>query len=99
MTMLKYSQVPNNKKKVRSSAKPDKLDIKHDDDLSDLFPLPRYFQIHFAHIHDKTHDIQDQIDHLDNGLQGQLDQLKLSITNVENKLDRFITLFCKHIEP
>lgn len=55
--------------------------IKDNDDLIDLFPLPRYFQVHFQHVHENTHD-----------LQGELAQLKDYVTKVDEKLERLMAL-------
>ena len=53
--------------------------VKDNDDLIDLFPLPRYFQVHFQHIHENTHD-----------LQGELAQLKDYVIKVDEKLERLM---------
>jgi len=55
--------------------------IKAEDDLIDLFPQPRYFQVHFQHVHENTHD-----------LRGELAQLKDYVTKVDEKLERVIAL-------
>lgn len=52
-----------------------------DDDLIDLFPLPRYFQVHFEYLHDNSQELKIQ-----------LNQLKQSLARVEAKLDRFFAL-------
>ena len=70
-----------------------------EDDLIDLFPLPRYFQVHFEHIHDSTHDVQGKLTHLNHDIQSQLDLLKETLATVEGKLDRFIALLGHPIEP
>ncbi|HEY8097547.1 MAG TPA: hypothetical protein VIE65_15865 [Methylobacter sp.] len=51
------------------------------DDLIDLFPLPRYFQVHFQHVHENSHD-----------LQGELAQLKDYVAKVDEKLERMMAL-------
>lgn len=58
-----------------------KRNIKKDDDLIDLFPLPRYFQVHFQHVHENTHDLQDE-----------LVQLKDYVAKVDEKLERLMAL-------
>jgi hypothetical protein len=78
---------------------PEKRSINEEDDLIDLFPLPRYFQVHFEHIHDNTHDVQGKLNLLNHDVQSQLNQLKQTLTTVEDKLDRFIALLSHHIEP
>jgi len=55
--------------------------IKSDDDLIDLFPLPRYFQVHFQHVHENTHD-----------LQSELVELKDYVAKVDEKLERLMAL-------
>jgi len=69
-------------KSVKIPAKTSKKrNIKKDDDLIDLFPLPRYFQVHFQHVHENTHD-----------LQGELVQLKDYVAKVDEKLERLMAL-------
>lgn len=58
--------------------------IKIDDDLIDLFPLPRYFQVHFQHVHENTHD-----------LQGELVELKDYVAKVDEKLERLMALLTR----
>lgn len=58
--------------------------IKDNDDLIDLFPLPRYFQVHFQHVHENTHD-----------LQGELAQLKDYVAKVDDKLERMMALLSR----
>ncbi|MCX7103402.1 MAG: hypothetical protein NTX38_18445 [Methylobacter sp.] len=58
--------------------------IKDNDDLIDLFPLPRYFQVHFQHVHENTHD-----------LKGELAQLKDYVTKVDDKLERMMALLSR----
>ena len=95
--MLEYSKEPNKKRPAFS--KPDKRSLSNHDDLIDLFPLPRYFQIHFAHLHEANQALQNQIHTLDSGLLNQLDNIKQTLTAVEEKMDRFIALLNQHIEP
>ena len=80
MTLLKQSQEHKPKKALTALLNSAKRSIK-EDDLIDLFPLPRYFQVHFAHIHENIRDVQ-----------GKLDRLTQTPTTVEGKLDRFIAL-------
>jgi hypothetical protein len=58
--------------------------ITENDDLIDLFPLPRYFQVHFQHVHDNSHD-----------LQGELAQLKDYVAKVDEKLERMMALLSR----
>ncbi|MGR9014943.1 MAG: hypothetical protein ACU83U_15005 [Gammaproteobacteria bacterium] len=55
-----------------------------DNDLIDLFPQPRYFQVHFQHVHENTHD-----------LQGELVQLKDYVAKIDEKLERLMTLLSR----
>ena len=77
----------------------EKRDVTKEDDLIDLFPLPRYFQVHFEHIHDNSQDVQSKLKHLNHDIQNQLDQLKQTLATVEEKLDRFIAILGHPIEP
>lgn len=60
---------------------PKNRSIEKDDDLIDLFPLPRYFQVHFQHAHENSRD-----------LQGELAQLKGYVAKVDEKLERLMLL-------
>lgn len=99
MTTLKQSRELKDKKELKPPVNTEKRRIKKDDDLIDLFPLPRYFQVHFKHIHDNTQDVQGKLNHLNHDVQSQLDQLKHTLAKVEGKLDRFIALLGRNIEP
>jgi plasmid replication initiation protein len=76
----------------KRSSKPTKMleerRVHEGDDLLDLFPLPRYFQVHFQHVHENAKDIQ-----------AQMIQLREYVTQVDVKLDRLTallnTLSCK----
>lgn len=83
--MLDYSKKPNKKRPSLSHS--EQRILNKNDDLIDLFPLPRYFQVHFTHIHENTEVAQHK-----------LDQLKQTLTKLETKLDRFIALLDHHIE-
>jgi hypothetical protein len=72
----KYDKIHKNKHKERS--------VTIDDNLIDLFPLLRYFQVHFQHIHENTHD-----------LQGKLAQLKDYVAKVDEKLERLMALLIR----
>lgn len=60
---------------------PKERSVHEGDDLMDLFPLPRYFQVHFQHVHENSHEIRAQIV-----------QLREYVTQVEMKLDRLTAL-------
>ena len=88
--MSKLQCIQENKHNPESNppVDPKKRSINKDDDLLDLFPLPRYFQVHFEYIHNNTHEVQVQ-----------MNQLKDTLEKVEGKLDRFIVLLNEQIEP
>lgn len=82
METLKFVQQPKN---IKASAKLSKnCGAKKDADLIDLFPLPQYFQVHFQHVHENTHDLQDE-----------LVQLKDYVAKVDEKLERLMTLLIR----
>lgn len=60
---------------------PEERSVHEGDDLLDLFPLPRYFQIHFQHVHENSRDIQ-----------AQMVQLKEYVRQVDVKLDRLTAI-------
>jgi hypothetical protein len=88
MSTLKCLQENKQNSKNKPPVDPEKRSINKEDDLLDLFPLPRYFQVHFEYIHDNTNELQIQIN-----------QLKETLEKVEGKLDRFIALLDDQIEP
>lgn len=86
METLKLVQKTKN---IKITAKlPKNRSVSKDDDLIDLFPLPRYFQVHFQYIHENTHD-----------LQGELTQLKDYVAKVDEKLERLMALLSRPPEP
>ena len=52
-----------------------------DVDLIDLFPQPRYFQVHFQQIHESIYLLQNE-----------LAQLKDQVAQVDDKLGRLLVL-------
>lgn len=66
---------------------PENSSIEKEDDLIDLFPLPRYFQVHFQHVHENSYD-----------LQRELAQLKGYVVKVDEKLERLIVLLSRPSE-
>lgn len=54
----------------------DKIDS---EEMLELFPLPRYFQIHFNHVHENCEQAKRQID-----------DLRQKLDRIEQKLDRFL---------
>ncbi|MCK9397496.1 MAG: hypothetical protein M0Q44_18145 [Methylobacter sp.] len=82
---MKTLKLVQESKGVKSSAKTSKnRNVKTDDDLIDLFPLPRYFQVHFQHVHENTQD-----------LRGELVQLKDYVAKVDEKLERLMALLSR----
>lgn len=51
------------------------------DELIELFPLPRYFQVHFEHIHDNA-----------DALRREVRQLRQYAASLEAKLDTLLNL-------
>ncbi len=51
------------------------------DGLIDLFPKPRYFQVHFQYLHENN--VQ---------LQLELKQLKTSVAQVDEKIERLLAM-------
>lgn len=88
MTTLKCSQEHTRGLDLTPPKITKKRKAQKEDDLIDLFPLPRYFQIHFEYLHDNNHDVQNK-----------LNQLNQAIAKVEDKLDRVISLLNRSIEP
>jgi hypothetical protein len=87
MQTLKLSQAP-----TRAFAQADRADsdrhFGNDDGLIDCYPRPRYFQVHFQHIHE--HNQQ---------LQGELVQLKEYVAHLDEKLGRLLALLGGSIDP
>jgi hypothetical protein len=98
MTTLKCLQEHKHNMELAPPVNPDKRCIVKEDDLIDLFPLPRYFQVHFEHVHDNAREVQNKLNHLNHDLQNQLDQLMQTLAKVDGKLDRYIALLDHHIE-
>ena len=99
MTTLKCLQEHKYNPELTPAVNLDKRSFIKEDDLIDSFPLPRYFQVHFEHIHDNTHDVQGKLTHLNHDIQSQLDHLKETLATVEGKLDRFIELLVHPTDP
>lgn len=57
----------------------DRFDSIGQEELLELFSLPRYFQTHFTYIHENCGQAKRQ-----------LDELKQSVDRVEQKLDRLL---------
>ncbi len=74
METLKLVQKPKKSKMLNEHG------IMDNDDLIDLFPLPRYFQVHFQHVHENTHN-----------LHSDLAQLKDYVVKIDEKLERLMT--------
>lgn len=54
------------------------------DDLLASFPLPRYFQVHFQHIHERTDAVHEE-----------LAALKIYVHQLESKLDTLLMLLAR----
>ncbi len=85
MKTLKLVQEAKDGKKIAKT--PKQRSVNTDDDLIDLFPLPRYFQVHFQHVHENTHD-----------LQGELVELKDYVAKIDEKLERLMALLSRSPE-
>jgi hypothetical protein len=79
MTTSKLAQ--ERKRSSKPPKMPEERRVHEGDDLLDLFPLPRYFQVHFQHVHENAKDIQ-----------AQMIQLREYVTQVDVKLERLTTL-------
>jgi hypothetical protein len=60
---------------------PKQLTHQTHDDLLALFPLPRYFQLHFQHLQERTDTVHQE-----------LAELKTYVNKLETKLDRVLML-------
>ncbi len=67
--------------KAKTIKLPKNRTLSKEDDLIDLFPLPRYFQIHFQNVHENNHELQNE-----------LAQLKQYVARVDDKLERLLAL-------
>ncbi|WP_020563208.1 hypothetical protein [Methylosarcina fibrata] len=82
MDTLKLLQESNSK--PLQNGKPGHHTINSDQELIDLFPLPRYFQVHFQHVHENT-----------DALQSELAQLKQVVAGVDAKLEQLTALLSR----
>ena len=83
MSALNLSHRRNVKGQIVKTAKP--YTQEDNDDLLSSFPLPRYFQIHFQHIHERTDNVHQE-----------LAELKLYVNKLETKLDALLLLLNQH---
>lgn len=86
MKTLKLVQKDKNATRPAKTSKA--RNVSENDDLIDLFPLPRYFQVHFQHVHDNSHE-----------LQAELAQLKNYVAQIDEKLERLMALLSRPPEP
>jgi hypothetical protein len=86
MDTLKLLQEPNSK--PLQNGKSGRYPINSDEELIELFPLPRYFQVHFQHLHENTH-----------ALQSELAQLKQAVAGVDKKLEQLTALLSHSSKP
>lgn len=70
---------PLQQHKIKTTSKQSKQ--QEHEDLLESFPLPRYFQVHFQHIHERTDTVHEE-----------LTALKDYVNKLEIKLDRLLTL-------
>jgi len=82
MQTLKLSQVLNSAPALTDSYS-DK-----DDDLIDRPPQLQYFQVHFQHIHENIHQLQDE-----------LVQLKDAVAHLDEKLERLLAVLDSPPDP
>jgi len=82
MKTLKLFQEP--KRGKNSAMISENREITKEDDLIDLFPLPRYFQVHFEYLHENTHVLNRDVV-----------QLKQAIAKVDEKLERLLALLSR----
>jgi hypothetical protein len=78
MTTLNHTPKNNHQSVLRTTSENNHVNV-HEDSLVELFPLPRYFQIHFQHIHDNAGNVQSEIS-----------DLKAYIAKVDAKLDQLL---------
>jgi hypothetical protein len=83
MSALNLSHRRNVKGQIVKTTKP--YAQEDNDDLLSSFPLPRYFQIHFQHIHERTDNVHQE-----------LAELKLYVNKLETKLDALLLLLNQH---
>jgi hypothetical protein len=86
MAALKLVQISKTGKIQAKPLKNRRIEI--DDELIDLFPLPRYFQVHFQQMHENTQE-----------LKSELAQLKDYVAKVDNKLEQLMALLSRPPEP
>lgn len=72
---------PINKKNLKSSNETDGYAQLSEADLVKLFPLPRYFQIHFQYAHENIGE-----------LKAELATLKKTVSQMDAKIDLLIQL-------
>ena len=80
--------VQKTKREKISANLPKNRRVEIDDDLIDLFPLPRYFQVHFQHMHENT-----------DKLKSELAQLKDYVAKVDEKMEHLMALLSTPPEP
>lgn len=76
---MKTSAVPSNH--LHSVPPRAEETTSQNNDLIDQFPLPRYFQVHFEHVHDNT-----------DALRMEVKQLKQTTAALEAKVDILLNL-------
>ncbi|NOQ35616.1 MAG: hypothetical protein GQ569_06940 [Methylococcaceae bacterium] len=71
-------------KLVQEQKTPEGNRVISEDEIIELFPLPKYFQIHFQNIHDNSHE-----------LKAELASVKQSIAQFDDKLEQVLKLLNK----
>lgn len=79
MSALNVSHPHKVKQQVLNSPEP--YAQQEQDNLLPSFPLPRYFQVHFQHIHERT-----------DAVHRELAELKIHVHQLESKLDALLML-------
>jgi hypothetical protein len=82
MKALKLFQEP--KRGKTSAMIAENRGITKEEELIDLFPLPRYFQVHFEHLHENTQVLNRDVA-----------QLKQALEKVDEKLERLLALLSR----
>jgi hypothetical protein len=82
MSELPSSHQHKVKQQMLNTPQPNKL--QEHDDLLASFPLPRYFQVHFQHIHERTDAVHQE-----------LAELKNYVSKLESKLDTLLMLLAR----
>ena len=83
MSALNLSQQHKVKRQLGKAAQ--QCEREDHDDLLESFPLPKYFQVHFQQIHERTDDVHQE-----------LAAIKEYVDRLETKLDLLIKLLTQY---